>query len=107
MAGESLLENELEAREFCADLSDRAGMERLETFAALLLEENRKQNLISRKSEESLWVRHMADSAQLLKYVPRETSLDAFWEAQRILARQNALWARDKWWLLWKMGRIN
>ena len=68
------MENELEARAFCADLSDRAGVERLETFAALLLEENRKQNLISRKSEESLWVRHMADSAQLLQHVPRETS---------------------------------
>ncbi|NVE95411.1 16S rRNA (guanine(527)-N(7))-methyltransferase RsmG [Altererythrobacter lutimaris] len=49
-------------------------MERLETFAALLLEENRKQNLISRKSEDSLWLRHMADSAQLLGFVSRETS---------------------------------
>lgn len=42
-------------------------------FAADLLEENKKQNLISRKSEDSLWLRHMADSAQLLLHVPRET----------------------------------
>ncbi|WP_394731180.1 16S rRNA (guanine(527)-N(7))-methyltransferase RsmG [Altererythrobacter sp. GH1-8] len=48
-------------------------MDRLELFARLLLEENQKQNLISRTSEDSLWLRHMADSAQLLAHVPRET----------------------------------
>ncbi|MEM7690375.1 MAG: 16S rRNA (guanine(527)-N(7))-methyltransferase RsmG [Pseudomonadota bacterium] len=48
-------------------------MERLEAFAALLLEENQRQNLISKPSENQLWSRHFADSAQLLAHVPRET----------------------------------
>lgn len=71
---ESLLKDESAARDFCRSFADAAAMERLERFAELLLEENQKQNLISRKSEESLWLRHMADSAQLLNHVPRETS---------------------------------
>ncbi|QIQ88267.1 16S rRNA (guanine(527)-N(7))-methyltransferase RsmG [Erythrobacter sp.] len=54
-------------------------MERLERFAALLLDENRRQNLISKPSEAQLWQRHIADSAQLLEYVPRETSPPGPW----------------------------
>ncbi len=68
---------EEQARAFVADLVDELGspdaMARLETYAALLLEENQRQNLISRASEAQLWQRHIADSAQLLRFVPRET----------------------------------
>lgn len=48
--------------------------ERLEDLAALLTAENDVQNLVSDASLADLWVRHYADSAQLLSYVPRETS---------------------------------
>ena len=47
---------------------------RLAELATLLAAENELQNLVSASSLESLWVRHYADSAQLLAHVPRETS---------------------------------
>jgi len=47
---------------------------RLEGLTALLAAENEVQNLVSGASLASLWVRHFADSAQLLAHVPRETA---------------------------------
>lgn len=38
----------------------------LERFAAMLVEENARQNLIAASTVSTLWVRHIADSAQLL-----------------------------------------
>jgi 16S rRNA (guanine527-N7)-methyltransferase len=49
-------------------------MERLESLAAMLREENALQNLVSRSSLDEFWRRHIADSAQLLAHVPRETT---------------------------------
>ncbi|MEM7701405.1 MAG: 16S rRNA (guanine(527)-N(7))-methyltransferase RsmG [Pseudomonadota bacterium] len=72
-APKSLITDEDSARAYVARWGDAEAMERLEAFAALLLEENQRQNLISKPSEASLWARHFADSAQLLEYVPRET----------------------------------
>lgn len=43
---------------------------RLARYAAYLLEENRHQNLIGRTTEESIWQRHILDSAQLVDLVP-------------------------------------
>ncbi|MGQ0590307.1 MAG: 16S rRNA (guanine(527)-N(7))-methyltransferase RsmG [Sphingosinicella sp.] len=54
----------------------RETMDRLEAFAALLRHENARQNLVSRASLDSLWSRHIADSAQLLRFVP---SVQASW----------------------------
>ncbi len=68
-----MITNEQEARAYVAGLTDAAGMERLERFAALVLEENRQQNLIAKATEPHLWQRHVADSAQLLENVSRET----------------------------------
>lgn len=48
--------------------------ERLEDLVALLTAENDVQNLVSDASLKDLWVRHYADSAQLLRYVSRETA---------------------------------
>ena len=48
--------------------------ERLEDLVALLTAENDVQNLVSDASLKDLWVRHYADSAQLLQYVSRETA---------------------------------
>jgi 16S rRNA (guanine527-N7)-methyltransferase len=48
----------------------RETMERLDRFAALLRDENERQNLVSRASLDHLWLRHIADSAQLLRFAP-------------------------------------
>jgi 16S rRNA (guanine527-N7)-methyltransferase len=48
----------------------RETMERLDSFAALLREENERQNLVSRASPDHLWLRHIADSAQLVRFAP-------------------------------------
>jgi 16S rRNA (guanine527-N7)-methyltransferase len=48
----------------------RETLEKLKEYAALLLEENKRQNLISDSSAASLWVRHILDSAQLVRYEP-------------------------------------
>jgi 16S rRNA (guanine527-N7)-methyltransferase len=69
-----ILNSEDEARAFCAGLTDHAGMERLDRLATMLVEENSRQNLIAKSSESAIWVRHLADSAQLLTHVPRGTS---------------------------------
>jgi 16S rRNA (guanine527-N7)-methyltransferase len=68
-----MIAGEAEARQFCAERTDAAGLARLEQFAALLAEENRRQNLVSSSSLDSVWQRHFADSLQLLDAVPRGT----------------------------------
>jgi 16S rRNA (guanine527-N7)-methyltransferase len=72
-----MIETEDQARAFVAELAEELGsgdaMQRLDHYAAILIEENQRQNLISKASEAQLWQRHIADSAQLLKFVPRET----------------------------------
>jgi 16S rRNA (guanine527-N7)-methyltransferase len=52
----------------------RETMERLDGFAVLLREENERQNLVSRASLDHLWLRHIADSAQLLRFAPSPTA---------------------------------
>jgi 16S rRNA (guanine527-N7)-methyltransferase len=68
--------SEAEARAWLEALPewDEAARERLETLVALLAEENARQNLVAAASLEQVWRRHIADSAQLLGLVPRETS---------------------------------
>ena len=68
-----MIVTEEEARAYVAGLTDDAGMARLDTFAALVLEENQQQNLIAKATEPRLWQRHIAASAQLLENVSRET----------------------------------
>ena len=53
--------------------SDAMTMARLDQLVALLREENARQNLVSGASLEQVWLRHVADSAQLLTLVSRET----------------------------------
>lgn len=70
-----MIANEAEARDWVAGLPevDAVAMARLDRLAALLAEENERQNLVSAASLGEVWRRHMADSAQLLPHVPRET----------------------------------
>lgn len=71
---ESLLADEQAARSYVESLADDAAMARLEGLCEFLVVENAQQNLIARASEDEMWLRHIADSAQLLRFVPRETS---------------------------------
>lgn len=74
-----MIENEEAARAFCAERCDAAAIVRLEQFAALLADENARQNLVSAASLQSVWQRHLADSVQLLDHVPREASGASPW----------------------------
>jgi 16S rRNA (guanine527-N7)-methyltransferase len=70
-----MIANEAEARHWVAALPDidTLAMERLDQLAAMLAEENHHQNLVSAASIAEVWQRHIADSAQLLSLVSRET----------------------------------
>jgi 16S rRNA (guanine527-N7)-methyltransferase len=48
----------------------RETMARLAAFIGLLKSENERQNLVSRASLDQIWLRHIADSAQLLRFAP-------------------------------------
>ena len=52
---------------------DAASLARLDQLVTMLREENGRQNLVSAASLAHVWLRHIADSAQLLTHVPRET----------------------------------
>ena len=73
MSTTKLIASESEARAYVARWTDSFGLERLDRFCDRLLAENARQNLISKPSEAHIWQRHVADSAQLLECVPRET----------------------------------
>jgi 16S rRNA (guanine527-N7)-methyltransferase len=51
----------------------RETLDRLKSFVALLAEWNEKHNLVSAKSREEVWRRHIWDSAQLARYIPDDT----------------------------------
>ena len=53
---------------------DASARERLERLVGLLREENARQNLVSIASLAEVWLRHVCDSAQLLRFVPRGTT---------------------------------
>jgi 16S rRNA (guanine527-N7)-methyltransferase len=52
----------------------RETMARFDAFADLLRTENERQNLVSRGTLDRLWLRHIADSAQLLRFAPAGAS---------------------------------
>ncbi|MGH6658674.1 MAG: 16S rRNA (guanine(527)-N(7))-methyltransferase RsmG [Sphingomicrobium sp.] len=54
----------------------RETVERLESYVAMLKDENRRQNLVSASTIESIWERHILDSAQMLRF---ESSDGASW----------------------------
>ncbi len=70
-----MITDEVAARDWLRTLPecDDAAMGRLEMLAAMLAEENARQNLVSAASLGEVWRRHIADSAQLLRLVPKET----------------------------------
>ncbi|KQM21848.1 16S rRNA (guanine(527)-N(7))-methyltransferase RsmG [Novosphingobium sp. Leaf2] len=71
-----MIETEAAARAWLATLPefDSQAQDRLDLLVKLTREENQRQNLVSAGSLEHVWTRHIVDSAQLLRFVPRETS---------------------------------
>ena len=71
-----MIDSEKAARDWVAKLPgiDAGAMGRLDHLVSLLGEENKRQNLVSDTSLQAVWQRHVADSAQLVLHVPRETS---------------------------------
>ncbi|HKP33955.1 MAG TPA: 16S rRNA (guanine(527)-N(7))-methyltransferase RsmG [Sphingomicrobium sp.] len=49
----------------------RETIEKLDAYAALLREENARQNLVAASTLDSLWHRHILDSAQLVRFEQR------------------------------------
>jgi 16S rRNA (guanine527-N7)-methyltransferase len=76
-----MIADEAQAQAWLAALPewDARAAERLDQLIDLLRAENAQQNLVSAASLEQVWQRHIADSAQLLSYVPRETREAGAW----------------------------
>ena len=51
-----------------------SSIKKLEKFHYYLLEYNNRYNLISKNTEKSIWIRHILDSAQIIKFI--DTSKD-------------------------------
>lgn len=74
-----LLTNETEARAWIGEAFTPTvrQWDQLERFAAMLVAENAEQNLIAASTIPAMWVRHIADSAQLLALDARDR--DGLW----------------------------
>jgi 16S rRNA (guanine527-N7)-methyltransferase len=70
------LDDEASVRAWLSSLPEftPTAIERLGLLVELLADENERQNLVSAASLTNVWVRHIADSAQLLRYVSRGTA---------------------------------
>jgi 16S rRNA (guanine527-N7)-methyltransferase len=69
-ARRSVPDTGLEAFAKAHDVS-RETLALLETYVALLGDWNQRHNLVSEKSLENVWHRHVWDSAQLIRFVPK------------------------------------
>lgn len=69
-----MIESEADAREYILKFAGAEALAKLEALAAALRLENESQNLVSKASLDQIWIRHFADSVQLLSHVPRETN---------------------------------
>ena len=73
-----MIATEEEAREFVSQQCSGKSLKRLDQLVSALKEENSRQNLVAKSSLEQIWLRHIADSAQLLRWVyePRGIWMD-------------------------------
>ena len=53
----------------------RIDLKKLKKFVEILLTENKKHNLIAKSTENSVWHRHILDSAQMVKFINFKASL--------------------------------
>jgi hypothetical protein len=74
-----ILHSEEEARAWVAALPgvSRETMDRLDALAAFVADEAKHQNLVSHATLASMWQRHIADSAQLLRFARNSCALSA------------------------------
>jgi len=79
VSGKPLIIDEKQARDYVRSHCNGEAFQLLERYCDLLLAENQNQNLISRPSEGHLWVRHIADSAQLLEHLPTDWTAKGPW----------------------------
>lgn len=63
-----MIESEEEACSFVEARCDTDAMRRLEALVEALAEENQSQNLVAKATLDTVWQRHIADSAQLLDH---------------------------------------
>ena len=48
-----------------------SSIQKLKKFNNYLLEYNKRYNLISKNTEKSIWIRHILDSAQIIKFIDK------------------------------------
>lgn len=72
-----MIGSEEQAKAFVGQRCDQLAFQRLSVLVTRLREENARQNLVSAGSLDSVWTRHIADSAQLLDHGPE--SADGGW----------------------------
>ena len=53
-------------------------IDKIDEYLELLLNFNKKYNLIGKKTEENAWERHILDSAQLVKYINFEEATENY-----------------------------
>ena len=70
-----MIESEAEARAFVAARCDDRAMRKFERLIVLLREENTRQNLVAALSLDEVWLRHIADSVQLLDHAGSDRSI--------------------------------
>ena len=73
-----MIATEEEAREFVSQQCSGEALKRLDHLVSALVDENSRQNLVAKNSLAQIWLRHIADSAQLLRWVsePRGIWMD-------------------------------
>ena len=65
--------SEPEAKAYVRELCSATAFGEIEAFVERLVEASERQNLVSKSTLRVIWQRHVADSAQLLGHVSRET----------------------------------
>ncbi len=70
-----MIESEAEARAFVAARCDDRAMRKFERLIVLLRAENTRQNLVAARSLDEVWLRHIADSVQLLDHAGSDRSI--------------------------------
>ena len=68
-----MIDSEIAARDYVLAGWGAAALRDCEFLVDRLQSENERQNLVSRNTLADVWVRHIADSAQLLAYAPPST----------------------------------
>ncbi|TKD51932.1 16S rRNA (guanine(527)-N(7))-methyltransferase RsmG [Sphingomonas baiyangensis] len=68
-----------DAQAWIAELWGDDRLRQLRRYVELLLAESERQNLIARSTVDSVWARHIADSAQLVLLAEARDPIDAAW----------------------------